>query len=113
MDETYCATTALQGTADMGKRAYSQAATRESMMCQTTLRSISSESLRQKSNTSSTRGGKGEVAHRVTSGKEEDFILTLSARGSGAAADPPKMEMPRGVRRRHGIKRDSGEDQRG
>ena len=57
--------------------------------------------------------GEVGVAHRATSGREGDFILTLSARGSGVAADPPKMEMPRGVRRRHGIKRDSGEDQRG
>ena len=113
MGKTYCVRTTLQGTEDMGEPAYSQAATRESMMCQTTLRIISSESLRQESGTSSTREGKGEVAHRVTIDREGDFILTLSARGSGAAADPPKMEMPRGVRRRHGIKRDSGEDQRG
>ena len=53
------------------------------------------------------------MAHRVTIDREEDFILTLSARGSGVAADPPKMEMPRGVRRRHGIKGDSRENQGG
>ena len=78
-----------------------------------TLRNTSSESLRQGSSTSSTKGGKGEVAHRVTIDREGDFILTLSARGSGSAADPPKMEMPRGVRRRHGIKEDSREKQGG
>ena len=101
---------ALQGNADLGERAYSQAATRESMRFPTTLRSTSSESLRQGSSTSSIRGGKGEVAHRATGGREGDYIPTLSTRGSGtAAADPTETEMPRGVRRRHGIKRDSRE----
>ena len=76
-----------------------------------TLRNTSSESLRQGSSTSSTRGGKGEVAHRVTIDREGDFILILLARISDAAADLPKMEMPREVRRRHGIKRDSRENQ--
>ena len=78
-----------------------------------TLRNTSSESLRQGSSTSSTRGGKGEVAHRVTIDREGDFILTLSVRESGAAADPPKMEMPRGVKIRHGIRGDSRENQGG
>lgn len=78
-----------------------------------TLPSTSSESYRQESSTSSIMEGKGEVAHRATSGREGDFIPTPSARGSGVAADPPKTEMPRGVRRRHGIKRDSGENQGG